>query len=131
MDILTARNKEGGAYYPICIDGPCDGEGCIRENCNFDSRICEKLAAYEDTGLTPEEIHQMQIEWVVMKAAKLSDKEQAEKPEIYGDGYDDDGNLIYDTWDCPRCGVSYEVDYDDYDYCPNCGQKIDWSDEDE
>lgn len=28
---------------------------------------------------------------------------------------------------CPNCGEYYEVDYDDYDYCPKCGQKIDWS----
>nr|DAF27526.1 MAG TPA: DNA REPAIR HELICASE RAD25, SSL2, PRE-INITIATION COMPLEX, RNA POLYMERASE.0A [Caudoviricetes sp.] len=28
-----------------------------------------------------------------------------------------------------RHGMRYEVDYDDYDYCPNCGQRIDWRDE--
>lgn len=39
------------------------------------------------------------------------------------------GQLVYDTWVCPCCGQSYEVDYDDYEYCPKCGQKIDWSDE--
>lgn len=25
--------------------------------------------------------------------------------------------------------IRYEVDYDDYKFCPNCGQAIDWSDE--
>ena len=24
-----------------------------------------------------------------------------------------------------------EVDYDEYDYCPNCGQRIDWAEVDE
>lgn len=24
----------------------------------------------------------------------------------------------------------YEVDYEEYDYCPSCGQRIDWSDQD-
>ena len=43
-----------------------------------------------------------------------------------GDGYDDSGNLIYDTWICPNCEKDHEVDYDDYDFCPNCGQAIDW-----
>lgn len=61
-------------------------------------------------------------------ASETYQKEKAERPDVYGDGYDPDGNLIYDTWDCPRCGVSYEIDYDHYDYCPNCGRKIDWSD---
>ncbi len=50
------------------------------------------------------------------------------KPDYEGDGYDENGNLIYDTWMCPNCGKHYEVDYDDYDFCPNCGQAIDWSD---
>lgn len=53
---------------------------------------------------------------------------EARKPYFEGDGYDDSGNLIYDTWICPSCGERYEVDYDIYNYCPNCGQKIDWSD---
>lgn len=62
-----------------------------------------------------------------MEKAEAIQKSKAMTPEVYGDGYDPDDNLIYDTWDCPRCGVSYEIDYDQYDYCPNCGQKIDWS----
>lgn len=62
-----------------------------------------------------------------VEKAEAIQKSKAMTPEVYGDGYDHDGNLIYDTWDCPRCGVSYEIDYDQYDYCPSCGQKIDWS----
>lgn len=87
-------------------------------------KCCTRLAEYEDTGLTPEEIHQIKAELTVARAvASLC---RAEKPEIYGDGYDDDGNPVYDKWKCPRCRESYEMDCDDYDYCPNCGQKIDW-----
>ena len=37
--------------------------------------------------------------------------------------------FVWDEWLCPCCGARYEVYYDYYDYCPNCGQKIDWSDE--
>ena len=51
------------------------------------------------------------------------------KPDYEGDGYDENGNLIYDTWICPNCGKHYEVDYDDYNCCPECGQALDWSDE--
>lgn len=46
-----------------------------------------------------------------------------------GDGYDPEGNIIFDEWLCPCCGTRYEVDYDEYDFCPNCGQAIDWSEE--
>ena len=59
-----------------------------------------------------------------LKEAK--EKQIAKKPNIEGDGYAD-GHLVYDTWVCPNCEKHYEVDYDDYDYCPNCGQKIDKS----
>ena len=54
-------------------------------------------------------------------------KQIPQKPTIWGDGYAN-GVLIYDMWDCPNCEKSYEIDYDHYDHCPNCGQAIDWSD---
>lgn len=53
------------------------------------------------------------------------EKQIAKKPTYEGDGYAPDGTLIYDTWICPCYNKRYEVDYDDYDYCPNCGQKLD------
>ena len=56
------------------------------------------------------------------------EKQTAKKPDYEGDGYSD-GHLVYDTWICPCCSKYYEVDYDDYDFCPKCGQHIDWSDE--
>lgn len=63
-------------------------------------------------------------------AIKALEKQIPTKPDLEGDGYAD-GHLVYDTWICPCCEKHYEVDYDDYDYCPNCGQAIDWSKEDE
>ncbi|MDD6467145.1 MAG: hypothetical protein PUF50_03080 [Erysipelotrichaceae bacterium] len=59
---------------------------------------------------------------------ELVDKTIPKKPNLEGDGYWN-GELVYDTWVCPSCGKHYEVDYDEYDYCPNCGQAIYWSDE--
>ena len=57
-------------------------------------------------------------------------EKQIPKKQTYeGDGYAPDGTFVWDEWICPCCGSRYEVDYDDYDYCPNCGQKLDWSDE--
>lgn len=45
------------------------------------------------------------------------DKQIGQKPTYEGDGY------VWDEWLCPCCNSRYEVDYD---YCPNCGQKVDW-----
>lgn len=59
---------------------------------------------------------------------EAGEKQKAKRPDYEGDGYSD-GHLVYDTWICPCCGKHYEVDYDDYDFCPTCGQCIDWRDE--
>ena len=61
---------------------------------------------------------------------KALEKQITKKPDLEGDGYCD-GQLVYDTWICPCCEEHYEVDYDKYDYCPNCGQALDWSEENE
>lgn len=52
------------------------------------------------------------------------------KPQLGSDGYSD-GELVYDTWICPKCGEDYEIDCHDYKYCPECGQRIDRGDIDE
>ncbi len=58
MERLTEWN--GGqtrhAYYPRCFKEPCYGGGCKIKDCPFETAVCERLAAYEDIGLTPEEI---------------------------------------------------------------------------
>lgn len=60
-------------------------------------------------------------------AIEALEKQLAKRADFEGDGYAPDGTFVYDTWECPNCGECYEVDYDDYDYCPQCGQKLDWS----
>ncbi len=56
------------------------------------------------------------------------EKQIPKHPDYEGDGYDDNGELIYDTAYCPYCRQDYEVDYDTPKYCKNCGQALDWSD---
>lgn len=62
-------------------------------------------------------------------AQRALEKQIPKKPDYKGDGFDKHGKLIYDTWLCPCCGHAYEVDYDNYYFCPSCGQAIDWTDE--
>ena len=61
-------------------------------------------------------------------AIETLEKQIPKRPYFEADGYWD-GQLVYDTWICPYCEKHYEVDYDDYEFCPNCGQKLDWSEE--
>lgn len=58
MERLTEWNGEQTrhAYYPRCFKEPRYGSGCKIKDCPFETAVCERLAAYEDTGLTPEEI---------------------------------------------------------------------------
>ena len=79
-----------------------------------------------------EELEQYRTIGIVEECRAAVEKQKPRKPDIEGDGYAD-GKLVYDTWICSNCNKRYEIDYDDYDYCPNCGQHIDrsdWSDED-
>lgn len=66
MERLTRRSDTGHAYYPRCFEEPCGGDGCKINDCLFDNTICERLAAYEDTGLTSGEVHSMSGEWCAM-----------------------------------------------------------------
>lgn len=59
MRRLTARDKHGHAYFPQCFEEPCSGSGCQKDMCDHLNAACEKLAAYEETGLTPEQIREI------------------------------------------------------------------------
>lgn len=87
-----------------------------------------EIQGYEMAIKALEEVYQYRAIGTVMECREAVEKQTAKKPDYEGDGYSD-GQLVYDTWICPCCGQHYEVDCDRYDYCPNCGQRIDWRDE--
>ena len=76
----------------------------------------------------PAREYQGNLNEVFDMAIEALEKQIPKKPDFEGDGYWD-GQIVYDTWICPCCGKHYEVDYDEYDCCPKCGQKIDWSEQ--
>ena len=140
MDRLTKNNREdnkGDYYYPECIER-CDGFGTSEkcDECDFCYAVCEKLGKYEDLEEQfVERLKEASYERfgndgmggeLVIQALE---KQIPKKPTYEGDGYAPEGTFIFDEWLCPCCGKRYEADYDDDDYCPNVGQKIDWSDE--
>ena len=93
----------------------------IYEDCN--EKLCDNCNLCYAQGNVGEHIKSIEI------AIQALEKQIPKKPTYEGDGYAPDGTFVFDEWLCPCCGKRYEVDYDDYDYCPNCGQKLDWSDE--
>lgn len=94
----------------------------IYEDCN--EKLCDNCDLCYMQGTAGEHIKSIEM------AIQALEKQIAKKPTYEGDGHTD-GHLVYDTWICTCCEKRYEVDYDNYDYCPNCGQKLDWEDDNE
>ena len=63
-------------------------------------------------------------------AINALEKQIPKKPEYEAGGYAD-GELVYDYAKCPICGHDFEYGINDWgcEHCSNCGQKLDWSDE--
>lgn len=61
MERLTRRSDTGHAYYPRCFEEPCGGDGCKIKDCLLDDIICDRLAAYEDTGMEPESVEALKL----------------------------------------------------------------------
>lgn len=64
----------------------------------------------------------------VEECREAVEKQKPKIPDYEGDGYAD-GYMVYDTWICPNCGTKYEIDNDEYEHCPKCGQAIQWENE--
>ncbi len=135
---------ENEAIEAIRFDLEIGGEihsQVLRDAVDVAIQALEKVEQYRAIG-TPEELQDMKSnyfealsDWrqyrkigTLEECREAVEKQTSKEPDYEGDGYSN-GQLVYDTWVCPCCGQSYEVDYDDYEYCPYCGQHIDWSDE--
>lgn len=66
-------------------------------------------------------------QYATRKAVQFAiDKQIPQVPHIWGDGYSD-GELVYDMYDCPSCGNSFELYYEQTKCCKECGQRFDWT----
>lgn len=148
MSRLTAGDEHGNAYYPECFKEPCNGGGCTKDMCDFAVEVCDKLAAYEDTGLDPEQLSVIDEEYTKM-AKELAEfrkmfMETEHEPVLRlseGRKMISDilrGNFKKATkyqWRCPMCysqvglrvvGGRSIKDKDIMHTCPKCGWNIDW-----
>ena len=104
---------------------------CYLEWCEKGGIGVPSKESFETAIFALEQIQRYLELGTVEECREAVEKQRKKKPDFEGDGYDGAGNMIYDTWICPCCNKDYEVDYNKYDYCPNCGQKLDFSVEDE
>lgn len=92
------------------VQGYIDAIQSYTDTYNLMKEYKSKLQAFEKIG-TAEEFDM------------LKERNREQQTEIIGDGYSD-GHLVYDTYICPNCGKQYELEYEEYNYCPECGQHM-------
>ena len=118
MNRLTERFNNGQAAVMGCGENcKYDYKYCRNhyEECPEINKIYERLAEYEDTGLTPEQIMELKERDTAKKMLPLTYKPLLEAGWRY---------------ECPNCGCAvgeniYHPDVTkDYEYCSMCGQKL-------
>ena len=77
MERLTKWNGSSNqhAYYPRCFKEPCYGSGCKIKDCPFETAVCERLAAYEDTGLYPESVEALKLSMMGKAISEITEFE--------------------------------------------------------
>lgn len=73
------------------------------------------------------EIQEYRAIGTVEECRAAMERLKSKTPDIWGDGCDKKGNIIYDMYSCPSCGKNYEIEGEQYNHCPECGQAIDLS----
>lgn len=142
MERLTAKHPKGG-YFVLC--GACPRRN--KEECGLDDCVyvlTRRLAAYEDTGLTMEEINKLDTQRKAMAAladsykAEISDLSVLNKPAIMNalrkqipqkpirDSLADRACPVCDAY-IPFDALNDRIE-DAPKFCKECGQALDWSD---
>lgn len=61
----------------------------------------------------------------IREADKAEFVQRGKWEPVEADGYDPDGNLVWDYWECSICGHEHSGDCDTLTaFCPNCGARM-------
>ena len=109
MERLTERFNNGQAAVMGCGENcKYDYKYCRNhyEECPEINKIYERLAEYEDTGLTPPEI------------MELKERDTAKAPT--------DVDECFGYFECPSCGklIYTTEELKSHNFCLNCGQRL-------
>ena len=144
MERLTGHSKQTSHENGICCTHFCGPEclevgGNCAMNCKWEEAAWSRLAAYEDSGLEPEEVlPKDKADEIALKLMRLADLESLcsyarlrELAEADKDGRVD----VHGVWvrvhkidpisgyRCSKCRRI--VGFDLTPYCPNCGARMD------
>lgn len=104
MDELLIKTNEGRAEMERLTHKARYEAGYELNKGVKDWQAADRLGAYENTGLTPDQI------------MELKERDTAKAPEVF-DGH---------WYKCPRCGM-YAGGIKG-DFCHRCGQRLKWED---
>ena len=110
MERLTAISENGKAYYPYCFrEDTCDGCGSSEkcDQCELSLKVCETLAAYENTDLTPPEILELKERGTAKAVQKVDEQPYFRKH--------------FHDYVCPVCHKKIELRWK---FCGHCGQRL-------
>lgn len=112
--ITKVKNNENVLLMEECKDNWSISSNKAKTRYWIRGTAVDRLAAYEDTGLTPEEVKDMCKD--NDRIQKLIDRDTAK-------GVDEEDC-------CPICNT-YGKDDEGVQgkFCPNCGQRLDWGDD--
>ena len=123
-----------GSFCDIaqCRELPCPYNGACSQR-----KVWERLKAYEDTGLTPEEVSALIKDWSDLRTTigecggidRLRELAEADKDGRVAVVHGRWGHLGGDEWLCTACGfvITTEGSWDKptKKYCEDCGAKMD------
>ena len=131
IERLTNRTEGGIAYTKI----PANPSNMIDVGECYTGRVIDRLAAYEDTGLTPERIRELQNAFNILFESERQKQQENEQLREFANTKAEGwlvkrGKWIYEhEWKCSSCGWAQSHDFntvpnDILKYCPNCGAKM-------
>lgn len=95
--------------------------------------LCESRKVFKDATKAVEKHHREIHKFIEETDKKIFDFFENAKRDSHGewigteyDGYAD-GNPVYDKWECSKCHEEFSCEGEPppYNYCPNCGAKMD------
>lgn len=136
MERLTEKHYLGTDHYMKC-SGNCNVDmDCI--DCPSFDRLVERLAAYEDTGLTPAEVSALVRDWSDLRTIvgecggidrlrELAEADKDGRVAVLGRWVPFHSEAAGDIQYCSACEIGFDAKTD---YCPHCGAKMDGGDSD-
>lgn len=122
--------NEAKAFLEIekqCINRNCD-RNCAK--CDIVQKVEDLNSAYDTAIKALEEVQQYRQIGTVEECREAVDKQTAKKPTLIDykkyTNFVDNADFLQDAYWCPNCKRVVRSG----SFCRDCGQHIDWSDED-